>query len=103
MEAVDPLRYCIDLIDDRLNDMAHSVSKIHSNRQINGQTLTEIDKLKKSMAKFQGLLAGIQGKLSNQGFLASAPAEVVQREKEKLEEFGSALERMGHYLKDLEA
>jgi valyl-tRNA synthetase len=39
-------------------------------------------------------IARAEGKLANKGFVSKAPAEVVQAERDKLEEFRSALERL---------
>ena len=41
-------------------------------------------RLEKEMAKTEKEIARLSGKLSNEGFLAKAPAEVVEGEKVKL-------------------
>ncbi|MBU1248804.1 MAG: class I tRNA ligase family protein, partial [Proteobacteria bacterium] len=45
---------------------------------------TELARLDKKIAKLAKDLEGVEKKLSNQGFLAKAPAEVVEKEQEKL-------------------
>jgi valyl-tRNA synthetase len=50
--------------------------------------------LERSLAKVDKSLAGIDGKLSNQGFLAKAPAEVVEREKARREELVVEADRL---------
>ena len=44
----------------------------------------EVERLEKEYHQMQGLCAGVEAKLSNAGFLAKAPAEVVSKEQEKL-------------------
>lgn len=46
----------------------------------------EIARLNKELKTVQGDLARVQGKLNNQGFLAKAPADVIEKEKAKEEE-----------------
>ena len=45
----------------------------------------EIARLEKDLANAQGEIGRCQGKLNNQGFLAKAPAQLVENEKNKLE------------------
>ncbi len=44
----------------------------------------EVARLEKEAANLQGEIARAEGKLSNQGFIAKAPAALVEQEKEKL-------------------
>jgi len=46
----------------------------------------EIDRTKKELAKLESLIAGKENKLANKNFVERAPAEVVQKERENLEE-----------------
>lgn len=61
----------------------------------------ETAKLKKELKKLEGLKTGTAKKLQNEKFLANAPEAVVQKEREKLEEFRDRAEKVGTYLKDL--
>ena len=54
----------------------------------------ERGRLEKEVAKFRKLLKGLSGKLSNEGFLAKAPPEVVERERERQREYGENLEKL---------
>ena len=45
----------------------------------------EIARLEKDLANAQGEIGRCQAKLANQGFLAKAPAQLVENEKNKLE------------------
>jgi len=54
----------------------------------------EAQRLQKEAAKFQKLLKGLEGKLSNPGFLQKAPPEVVKRERERQAEYRTSLEKL---------
>lgn len=49
----------------------------------------EIARLNKELKAVQADLARVQGKLGNEGFLAKAPADVIEKEKAKAEELGT--------------
>jgi len=46
----------------------------------------ELERLRRELDKAHGLLRGIEGKLANEQFVANAPAEVVERERERRSE-----------------
>ena len=62
----------------------------------------EIGRLSKNIAKNEKLLISTQKKLSNEKFVSRAPEEVIAKEKEKMEEFRNAIEKMRSYLKELQ-
>jgi valyl-tRNA synthetase len=47
----------------------------------------ERKRLEKEIQKFTGLLKGLDAKLSNEKFTGKAPAEVVERERQRQEEY----------------
>ncbi|MCM5704322.1 valine--tRNA ligase [Larsenimonas salina] len=51
----------------------------------------ELARLDKDIQKQQGLITGTEKKLGNEGFLAKAPASVVEKEQAKLSEFKDTL------------
>ncbi len=51
-------------------------------------------RLQKEIDRLAGMLGGVQRKLSNESFVAKAPQDVVEREREKLETFSHALEKL---------
>ena len=51
----------------------------------------EIARLEKEIARLEGVRRAFEGKLSNQQFISKAPAEVIAKEKTKLEEIKSEL------------
>jgi len=63
----------------------------------------EKDKLQKTIAKTEGYVASVEKKLSNQAFVASAPAEIVSGERAKLAEARDNLSRLAAYLRELDA
>jgi valyl-tRNA synthetase len=62
----------------------------------------EKDKLKKSIEKTAQYAVSVEKKLSNQAFVASAPAEIVEGERAKLAEARDNLGRLTAYLAELE-
>ncbi|WP_028973723.1 valine--tRNA ligase [Spirochaeta cellobiosiphila] len=62
----------------------------------------EIAKLKKNIAKTEKLFKSTEGKLKNEKFLNNAPDDVVAKEKDKLEEFSSTLDKQRKYLLELQ-
>ncbi|MDC7223417.1 MAG: valine--tRNA ligase, partial [Spirochaetales bacterium] len=61
----------------------------------------EILRMKKSVEKNIKLKSATEKKLSNENFVSRAPADIIAKEKEKLEEFEQAIAKMEAYLKDL--
>ena len=55
-------------------------------------------RLEKEIAKFEKLVAGLQGKLANEKFVANAPADVVEKERQRLVEYGDNLESLRNNL-----
>lgn len=54
----------------------------------------ELDRLAKEIAKTQGEIARIEGKLGNEGFVAKAPEAVITKEREKLAGYREALVKL---------
>ena len=54
----------------------------------------EIERLEKEKAKLEGELKRVEGKLSNEGFLAKAPSQVIEEEKEKQINYQSMLNKV---------
>jgi valyl-tRNA synthetase len=61
----------------------------------------EIERLEKEKAKLEGELKRVSGKLSNQGFLAKAPQEVIQEETEKQKNYQNMMEKVVERLEQL--
>ncbi len=57
-------------------------------------TQAELARLDKEIAKYHKEVARLQGKLGNKNFIAKAPGEVVEKEKEKLSAAESALVKL---------
>ena len=54
----------------------------------------EIARLEKELTKMEGEIKRIEGKLTNEGFVAKAPAEVIEKEKEKLVNYQASKEAL---------
>ena len=67
--------------------------------------LVDIEKekarLTKELGKKQGELKGLDGKLSNPGFLAKAPADVVAAEKERAEKLKALIAKLEEQLANM--
>ncbi len=61
----------------------------------------ERERISKQIAEAEGEVAGIEKKLSNEQFTSKAPAEVVQRERDRLETAQSRLAGLRHSLAEL--
>ncbi|MCE1274932.1 MAG: class I tRNA ligase family protein, partial [Chlorobiales bacterium] len=61
----------------------------------------EQQRLQKEMSKVSGYIQSLEKKLSNQAFLANAPADVVAKEQEKLEEARSLIGKLQENLEVL--
>jgi valyl-tRNA synthetase len=53
-----------------------------------------LEKAKKRVIEFEKQIAQAKGKLSNEGFVARAPAEVIEEENRRVVDFGAQLERL---------
>jgi len=51
-------------------------------------------KTEKEIARLEGQIKGTEGKLSNEKFVANAPAEVVEMEREKLRNYRETIEKL---------
>jgi len=58
-------------------------------------------RLSKEVARLEGEITKARGKLSNESFVARAPAAVVEQEKARLSEFETALARIKNQLSHL--
>ena len=63
----------------------------------------ELDRLNKEKAKIEGEIKRVNGKLSNQGFLAKAPEKLVNEEKAKKEKYEEMLKSVLERLESIEA
>ena len=64
-------------------------------------TEKEKGRIEKAKAALEKDIARTSGKLNNQGFLAGAPEEVVQKEKEKLAQFEEKMKSFNERLEFL--
>lgn len=57
-------------------------------------TTAELARLDKEIKRLEGEIKRVAGKLSNQGFVAKAPAEVIEKERAKQADYEHALEQL---------
>ncbi|HLP15169.1 MAG TPA: valine--tRNA ligase [Bacteroidota bacterium] len=62
----------------------------------------ERSRLEKEIARLQGQLRGVQAKLSNETFVAKAPADVLQKENDKLNNFSQTIAKLTASLEQLQ-
>ncbi len=88
----------VEFIDDKANVPANAVSLIVKGGELFMPLLDlvdkekELDRLSKEMKKLEGEIDRIDKKLGNQGFVAKAPAAVIDVEKEKRVKYVEMLE-----------
>ncbi|MCC5854649.1 MAG: valine--tRNA ligase [Idiomarina sp.] len=63
----------------------------------------ELARLDKSIQKAEAELARVAGKLKNENFVSRAPAEVIEKEREKMESFQATLQQLAQQRKKIEA
>jgi valyl-tRNA synthetase len=71
--------------------------------QVDIDVAAERERLAKEIARLKGEADKARAKLSNESFVARAPATVVEQEKARLADFNQALERLGSQLARLAA
>ncbi len=62
----------------------------------------ERDRLRSERERLAQQLGGVEGRLANEGFTSKAPAEVVQRERDRAESFRDQIRRLDHKMDALE-
>lgn len=62
----------------------------------------EIARIKKELTEAQRELQRAESKLSNEGFITKAPAEVVEKEREKVKSYQAQVERLQDLLQELQ-
>jgi len=62
----------------------------------------ERERIQKEIARLEGFLKGINGKLNNAGFVNNAPDDVVEKEKKKKADTEDSLGKLREQLKDFE-
>lgn len=102
--------------------VVESIARVQLTKQLEGRTLSAVEqgvtirvplegtvdiaewleKQKKRLAEFDKQIKQAEGKLNNQGFVARAPAEVVEEEKRRVQDFGAQKERLEAVLKQFE-
>ena len=62
---------------------------------------SELTRLKKEISKLTKEISGLEKKLKNESFLKNAPALVISKEKDKLSDMSSKIERLKERVTEL--
>ena len=94
-------------VDENLSKPKASASKVLNNCEIyiplEGIIDLELERnrLKKEITRLEGSLMGIEKKLSNEKFVNNAPSDVVEKERQKKEDWGSNILKLKSLLEDI--
>ncbi len=87
----------VQIVDDMPADAVAPVAVVGEIRlmlKVEIDVAAEKERLKKEIEKLEKQISIAQGKLSNEGFVARAPAAVVEQEKQRVAEFTATLDKL---------
>jgi valyl-tRNA synthetase len=87
----------VQIVDDMPADAVAPVAVVGETRlmlKVEIDVAAEKERLKKEIEKLEKQISIAQGKLSNEGFVARAPAAVVDQEKQRVAEFSATLDKL---------
>ncbi len=96
----------VQIVDDMPADAMAPVAVVGETRlmlKVEIDVAAEKERLKKEIEKLEKQISIAQGKLSNEGFVARAPAAVVEQEKQRVADFTATLEKLKPQLDKLGA
>ncbi|MGB9494832.1 MAG: valine--tRNA ligase [Azonexus sp.] len=95
----------VQIVADMPSDAMAPVAVVGETRlmlKVEIDIAAERERLKKEIEKLEKQIAIAQGKLSNEGFVARAPAAVVEQEKQRVADFSATLDQLRPQLAKLD-
>ena len=96
---------CVDVIEEREGTSTIQLSTGQAQVELAGliDVEAELARLRKELTKAQEDLAKVEGKLANASFVERAPADVVQRERDRQAELGETIVQLEERIRALAA
>ena len=93
---------CVEIMPEDANAPIAVVGETRLMLKIEIDVAAETERLTKEIARLEGEIVKANAKLSNESFVAHAPAQVVEQEKKRLADFAATVEKLKPQLERLQ-